>query len=211
MPDKPQLLFVAGPNGAGKSTFSKVLSQHGAIIFDVDKIIPQIEKGSAEMPKKQVYIAATQEFFNQANNAIKKRQHFTLETSFRDEELVAIATEFKRHGYTTNMVYLTLGALEDSISRVNKRVLKGGHFVDGKNIKLNYENGLQCLERFADQFDNLDIVDASKDKHTLDSLLKVEHRRLVYFNDELPSNLKQIITNIADRYRNNLKGYSPDR
>jgi predicted ABC-type ATPase len=150
MPDHPQLLFVAGPNGAGKSTFSKVLSQHGAIIFDVDKIIPQIEKRSPEMPKKQVYIAATQEFFNQANNAIKKRQHFTLETSFRDEELVAIAAEFKRRGYTTNMVYLTLGDLGDSISRVNKRVLKGGHFVDDKNIKLNYENGLQCLERFAD-------------------------------------------------------------
>jgi predicted ABC-type ATPase len=211
MLDNPQLLFVAGPNGAGKSTFSKVLSQPGAIIFDVDKIIPQIEGQWPKMPKKQVYLAATQEFFKQANITIQKRQHFTLETSFRDEELVAIAAEFKRYGYTTSMVYLTLGNLGNSISRVNKRVLNGGHFVDAKNIKLNYENGLQCLERFADQFDNLDIVDASKDKYTLESLLKVEHRHLVYFNNELPLNLKETITNIADRYRGNPKGYFPDR
>jgi dephospho-CoA kinase len=40
MQNNPQLLFVAGPNGAGKSTFSKTFSKPGAIIFDVDKVIP---------------------------------------------------------------------------------------------------------------------------------------------------------------------------
>jgi predicted ABC-type ATPase len=91
MSNNPQLLYVSGPNGAGKSTFSKELSNPGAIIFDVDKVIARIEAQSPSMPKKKVYEDATQEFFNQANEAIKRKQHFTLETNFRDKELVDIA------------------------------------------------------------------------------------------------------------------------
>lgn len=67
MSNNPLLLFVAGPNGAGKSTYSKDLSEPGAIIFDVDKVIARIEAQSPGMSKKQVYDAATQEFFEQAN------------------------------------------------------------------------------------------------------------------------------------------------
>lgn len=50
MSNNPQLLYVAGPNGAGKSTFSKDLSEPGAIIFDVDKVIARIEAQSPVMP-----------------------------------------------------------------------------------------------------------------------------------------------------------------
>ena len=105
MSNNPQLLYVAGPNGAGKSTFSKELSAPGAIIFDADKVIARIEAQAPGMPKKKVYDTATMEFFNQAKEAIRLKQHFTLETNFRDKELMDIAQEFKRYGYTTNMVY----------------------------------------------------------------------------------------------------------
>ncbi len=40
MPANPQLLFDAGPNGAGKLTFSKELWEPGAVIFDVDNLLP---------------------------------------------------------------------------------------------------------------------------------------------------------------------------
>ena len=179
MSNNPQLLFVAGPNGAGKSTFSKDLSNPGAIIFDVDKVIARIEAQSHGMPKKKVYDTATQEFFNLANEAIRLKQHFTLETNFRDKELVDIADRFKHYGYTTNMIYLALESVEQSTVRVNKRVLDGGHFVDRKNILLNYNEGLQYLERFADSFDNLEINDASKGIGEFELILKIKEQRLV--------------------------------
>ena len=113
MPDNPQLLFVAGPNGAGKSTYSRDLSEPGAIIFDVDKVIARIEAQSPSMPKKNVYQAATEEFFNQATEAVRHKQHFTLETNFRDDQLSDIVAQFKQYGYTTNMVYLTLKVLNN--------------------------------------------------------------------------------------------------
>jgi predicted ABC-type ATPase len=210
MSDNPQLLYVAGPNGAGKSTFSKELSAPGAIIFDADKVIARIEALSPNIPKKKVYDTATMEFFNQAKEAIRLKQHFTLETNFRDAELMDIAQEFKRNGYTTNMVYLTLDSIEQSIYRVNNRVLNGGHFVDHKNIRLNYDEGLKYLERFADGFDNLEIVDGSKDFGGFKSLLSRKQQELVYLSNDLPNSVKQTILNIADRYRNNSRDEDND-
>jgi predicted ABC-type ATPase len=200
--ENPQLLYVAGPNGAGKSTFSEELSNPGAIVFDVDKVIARIEAQSPGMPKKKVYDTATQEFFNQANAAVKQKQHFTLETNFRDK--------FKRRGYTTNMIYLTLDSIEQSIYRVNKRVLNGGHFVDHKNIQLNYDEGLLYLERYAASFDNLEIVDSSKDFSEFRSLLSIKQQELIFLSTNLPASVEQTIINIADRYRNNSRDKDND-
>jgi predicted ABC-type ATPase len=209
MSNKPQLLYVAGPNGAGKSTFSKELSEPGAIIFDVDKVIARIEAQSPGMPKKKVYDMATQEFFNMANEAIRLKQHFTLETNFRDKELMDIAARFKRYAYTTNMLYLTLENIEESTSRVKERVLDGGHFVDHKNILLNYHEGLQYLERFADRFDKL-VIYSSKEPGQFHSLLHIENQQVVYLNAELPAGVAQTVINIANLYRDISRGEDND-
>ena len=112
-----------------------------------------------------------------------------------------IADRFKHYGYTTNMIYLALESVEQSTVRVNKRVLDGGHFVDRKNILLNYNEGLQYLERFADSFDNLEINDASKGIGEFELMLKIKEQRLVYISEHLSVGVKQIVINIADRYR----------
>ena len=208
MPVNPQLLFVAGPNGAGKSTFSKKLSDPGAVIFDVDKVIARIEAQSPDMPKKVVYQTATQEFFNLATEAVRRKQHFTLETNFRDDQLADIVAEFKRNGYTTNMVYMVLNNIKKSVSRVNQRVKNGGHYVDLKNIEQNYDLGLKYLERFADCFDNLEIIDASGNNFQLRSVLSIQQQQLVYSSTDLPSGAEETIKHIAYRY--NSKGLDDD-
>jgi predicted ABC-type ATPase len=210
MPVYPQLLFVAGPNGAGKSTFSKGLSQPGAVIYDVDKAVARIAAQSPDMPKKQVYQAATQDFVYRAIEAINQRHHFTLETNFRDESLMDVIAEFKQDGYTINMVYLTLENIEQSVSRVNQRVDQGGHYVDLKNIKENYDLGLKYLERFADRFDKLEILDASNSVFQLRSLLSVHQNQLVYISEDPPHWIKPVLNAITARFRSNDRGYDDE-
>ncbi|HEY4198446.1 MAG TPA: AAA family ATPase [Mucilaginibacter sp.] len=210
MSNSPQLLFVAGPNGAGKSTLSKELSEPNAIIFDVDKVIAQIEAQSPGISKKQVYQAATEEFYKQANQAIRQKQHFTLETNFRDEGLVDIVSEFKRFGYITNMVYLTLERIEQSMDRVNQRVKNGGHYVDLKNIRQNYTLGLEYLERFAGRFDNLEIVDASGSAGRLRSLLSIRQNQLVFLTGDPPEWIIPTLNGIAARFSQNDRGADND-
>ncbi|WP_454803743.1 zeta toxin family protein [Mucilaginibacter phyllosphaerae] len=200
MSNNPQLLFVAGPNGAGKSTFSKDLSEIGAIIFDVDKVIAHIEAQKPDIIKKHAYQEATKEFFIQAAKAIEKRQHFTLETNFRDDNLMDIVAEFKRFGYQTNMIYLTLESIRHSIDRVNERVANGGHYVDQNNIEQNFDLGLQYLQKFAEQFDNLEIIDASGTDWQLRSLLSIQNRKLTHISDNVPERLTQTVNVIVDRF-----------
>ena len=209
--DNPQLLFVAGPNGAGKSTFSKALSNPGAIIFDIDKVNADIEARSQGLSKKQIYQAGTDEFFKLARDAIHKRQDFTLETSFRDEALMEIAAHFKSSGYTANLIYLALESVDQSTHRVNKRISSGGHHVDHRNIQLNYESGLDYLKRFADRFDNLDILVPSEHFGEFTLFLKVENQHLAYLNDKPPTNLESTILAVADLYNNNSRDYNLKR
>jgi predicted ABC-type ATPase len=200
MSNNPQLLFVAGPNGAGKSTFSKELSEPGAVIFDVDKIVARIEAQSPDMPKKKVYEEATKEFFKQAIAAVEDKRHFTLETNFRDKNLVDIVAEFKRHGYTTNMIYLTLENIEQSIDRVNERVSSGGHYVDHETIKQNYDLGLQFLERYVESFDNLEIIDASGSTWQLRSLLSIQNRNLKHVSERVNERVAKTVNAIAEKF-----------
>jgi predicted ABC-type ATPase len=93
---------------------------------------------------------------------------------------------------------------------VKERVLDGGHFVDHKNILLNYNEGLQYLERFADRFDKLKIIHSSKDPGKFTSLLSMEDQQLIYLNDNLPTGVEQTIMNIADRFRGNSSGEDSD-
>ncbi len=200
MSANPQLLFVAGPNGAGKSTFSKNISEPGAVIFDVDKVIAPIEAQWPDMPKKQLYQEATNEFFKQVTDAVKQKRHFTLETNFRDEDLLDIVAEFKRHGYTANMIYMTLKSVKESVSRVNQRVKNGGHYVDLNNIEQNYTLGLQYLESFAHRFDNLEIITTSGDDFQIRSLLSIRQQKLVYLSTDLPFEIEDIIKRMVDQF-----------
>jgi len=200
MSNHPQLLFVAGPNGAGKSTFSKELSEPGAVVFDVDKVVARIEAQSSHKPKKEVYDDATKEFFEQAIAAITDRRHFTLETNFRDDNLLEIVAEFKRYGYTTNMIYLTLENIEQSIDRVNERVTSGGHYVDNETIKQNYDLGLQFLESYAERFDNLEVIDASGSAWQLRSLLSIQNRSLKFVSERVHERLAKTIDAIVEKF-----------
>lgn len=163
-------------------------------------MIARITARTPALSKKQVYQAATQEFLDQAKTAITQRKHFTLETNFRDESPLSVLDEFKRYGYTINMVYLTLEHTQQSIDRVNQRVKSGGHFVDDKNIRENYEIGLQYLERYADRFDNLEIFIASGIGFALRSLLSIQHKTLVHLSNVLPDQLAGTINAVAGQF-----------
>lgn len=83
----------------------------------MDSVIARITARTPAPSKKQVYQAATQEFLDQAKTAITQRKHFTLETNFRDESPLSVIDEFKRFGYTINMVYLTLDLVHPNKTR----------------------------------------------------------------------------------------------
>lgn len=202
MKTQPQLIFVAGPNGAGKSTFSKDLSPAGAFIFDPDKEQAAIALKYPNYPPESIGHAFQQYFQDCIELAIKKKRDFVIETNFRDHLLMDIAERFKSYGYETNMIYLVLQSIPESMARVAARVKAGGHYIDDASIVYNYNEGLKNLEYFAGRFDNLEIIDATGDYHKLRSVMSIQKQQLIYLSDKLPKNAALIINQIAGRYGN---------
>jgi predicted ABC-type ATPase len=200
MKTQPQLIFVAGPNGAGKSTFSKDLSPAGAFIFDPDKEQAAIVLKYPNYPPESIGHAFQQYFQDCIAIAIKKKRDFVIETNFRDHLLMDIAERFKSHGYETNMIYLILQSIPESMARVAVRVKTGGHYIDDASILYNYNEGLKSLEYFAGRFDNLEIIDATGNYYSLRSLLSVQKQQLIYLSNKLPKNAEEIINRIAGRF-----------
>ncbi|MCQ6961059.1 zeta toxin family protein [Mucilaginibacter aquariorum] len=180
--------------------FQKICRKLALLFLMWTKLLLISRPKKPDIIKKHAYQEATKEFFIQAAKAIEKRQHFTLETNFRDDNLMDIVAEFKRFGYTTNMIYLTLESIRHSIDRVNERVANGGHYVDQNNIEQNFDLGLQYLEKFAEQFDNLEIIDASGTDWQLRSLLSIQNRKLTHISDNVPERLTQTVNVIVDRF-----------
>ena len=179
--------------------------------FDADIISARVAaRLPADVPVESIYFAVQSVFLDFVEEAIRKKQDFTIETNFRDNQLMDTIARFKQSGYDTSMIYMTLNDVELSIDRVKLRVSTGGHFVDEASIRYNYEEGLKNLAYFSGRFDNLEIVDVSKDPGELNSLLKIKRHQLVYLKVDLPSGLAQIVINIADRYRNNSRDKDND-
>ena len=198
--ENPQLTIVGGPNGAGKSTYSGGLSPMGAFVFDADIITARVAaRLPPDVPVESIYFAVQSVFLDFVEEAIKKKQHFTIETNFRDNELMDTIARFKQNGYDTSMIYLTLNDVEQSIDRVKQRVSTGGHFVDEASIRYNFEEGLKNLEYFSDRFDNLEIIEVSKRPGQLRTLLKIKEQQRIYLSDDLPAGVEQTIINITDR------------
>jgi predicted ABC-type ATPase len=209
--ENPQLLIVGGPNGAGKSTYSGGLSPKGAFVFDADIIKARVAaRLPDEVPAESINFAVQSVFLDFVEEAIKNKQNFTIETNFRDNDLMDTIIRFKQNGYDTSMIYLTLNDVELSIDRVKQRVNTGGHFVDEGSIRYNFEEGLKNLEYFAGRFDNLDIIDASKYLGQFRPLLSIKQQQLVYLSTDLPIEVEQTIINIADRYRDNSRNEDND-
>ena len=205
--ENPQLLIVGGPNGAGKSTFSGRLSTVGAIVMDIDVITARVP---AEVPIESIYFAVQSAFLDAVDEAIKKRQHFTIETNFRDNELMDTISRFKQNGYHTKMIYMTLDGVEQSLARVKQRVSDGGHYVDEDSIRFNYVEGLKNLEYFSNRFDSLEILDASKKPGQIKLLLKIKQQQLVYLSNDLPTAVEQAVINIAGRFQDNSRDEDND-
>ena len=205
------MTIVGGPNGAGKSTYSRDLSPKGAIVFDADIISARVAaRLPQDVPIESIHFAVQSVFLDFVEESIRKKQDFTIETNFRDYQLMDTIARFKQNGYDTSMIYMTLNDVELSIDRVKLRVSTGGHFVDEASIRYNYEEGLKNLEYFSDRFDNLEIIDVSKGPGELNSLLKIKRNHLVHLKDDLPGGLAPVVINIANRLRDNSRGEDND-
>lgn len=205
-PGNPRLTVIAGPNGAGKSSISKFISPSDALIFDPDREYKRIELKYPDLPAESIAYATNTYFLDQVDFVLMNKRSFTIETNFRDPDLMNTVSRFQEAGYVTGMVYMLLPTIAQSIERVQNRVREGGHYVDEHSIRYNFAEGKKNLIHFADRFDFLEVVDASGAPEKTKSLMRVHEKALIYAMEKSPEWSSDIYNEFKSRYHPKLTG-----
>lgn len=182
MTSPPLLIIIGGPNGAGKTTLTNYLVQRGRLNIDITPIVNPDNIALTLTIKNQ-----TEKEFQAARLALTQRetyfqtkQSFAIETTFSGNSEISLLKQAKEAGYIIIGYYVTLSNVQDSIFRVENRVVKGGHNVPTKNLLIRYKRSLQNLSDNFQKFDRLYLFDNSL--KTRSRIAIVEQGSLIWIN-----------------------------
>ena len=120
--------IIGGVNGVGKSSFTGVLKEQttdlGAII-DVDKITADVGGNP---------LAGGKAALKKIRECMDRGLSFTQETTLSGFKTEATAKEVKELGYQVRLFYVALDTAEESLSRIENRVRRGGHNIPSDDV-----------------------------------------------------------------------------
>jgi predicted ABC-type ATPase len=183
----PNLIIIAGCNGAGKSTFATSFLQDGLTSFDYDRLLLEIYNSmpDSELRDEISKNEATKEFEKSVEKSLNNKSDFCYETNF-DALPLFWAKKFRENGYQINLIFFCLSNQEIAKHRVRVRTEFKGHFVDNKTIDIKWKAGYKNLNMHFRFFDNLLIVDNSKQNELYSNILQIEGGSVIQMIDELP-------------------------
>jgi len=199
----PTFLLLAGPNGAGKSTVGDDLEikNPSLIRMDPDRSYKRISESNPGYNNKQINQLLQDEFRRLTNLAYRERRDLLLETNLSGWEYL-FQKEFKEAGYHTNLSFIALENTLLAIDRVEKRVAKGGHFVDQESIEENFRIGLINLKDQAHTFDEFNLYESGVEGKRPRWLFQLTHQGVIYQADSVKPFYQEIISTVKRNWDN---------
>jgi len=193
----PELTIIAGCNGAGKSTFASSFLPDGVVSFDFDKLFLEYYQTlpDSEFQEKIAKDRTSKEFEQAIENSLTHKTDFSYETNF-DIYPIDWAEKFKKSGFTINLIFFCLENQEIARHRIQVRTEFKGFFVDNKTIDLKWKAGYKNLNINFTFFDNILIVDNSKNKGVYINILQIEKGEVELMTDKIPDYFSHRLPNI---------------
>jgi predicted ABC-type ATPase len=138
------LYIIAGCNGAGKTTASFTVLPE---MLNCDEFInaDEIARGLSPLNPDKAAIEAGRLMLTKIGKLIFNKKDFAFETTLATKSYSNTIQKAKENGYQVSLVYFWLDSVELATSRVQTRVLEGGHNIPEDVIKRRYYSGLQNL------------------------------------------------------------------
>lgn len=178
-----KLYIIAGANGSGKTTFAKSFSKKSGYYFiNADEIAKELDSNNLTKHK----VKAGRIFFQELEKRLDDRESFVVETTLSGKYLVKYINRAKENGFEVILIYLFLENPMMNISRVNSRVLAGGHNVPKDDI-------IRRFYRSHELFLNLyrEMVDSWTIYHNTDEVFeKIATDVVVYDKDKYQKFIK---------------------
>ena len=133
--------IIGGVNGVGKSSLSGVLSSENrdlGIIIDTDKLTLQLGGDRIKGGKAAI---------SMINDCLQRGINFTQETTLSGFRTLRTIKQARELDYTVRLYYIGVGSYEESISRIQNRVCKGGHDIPAADVERRYEKRFDDLAK----------------------------------------------------------------
>lgn len=133
--------IIGGVNGTGKSSLTGVLKTQSTdlgIIVDVDRITAQ-NGGSA--------IKGGKIALERIKDCLDRDISFTQETTLSGHRTELTAAQAKKQGYYIRLYYVGLDTLEESLTRIENRVRRGGHDIRDEDVQRRFAGRWEALSK----------------------------------------------------------------
>lgn len=125
--------IIAGVNGVGKSSFVGATkdSMDFGVIIDADRITKEAGVDAFHGGKLAI---------KKIHACIERGISFTQETTLSGHHILRTARKVRELGYQIHLYYIGLDSAEESVSRIENRVRRGGHDVPSNLVQNRFVN-----------------------------------------------------------------------
>jgi predicted ABC-type ATPase len=140
----PTVYIVAGPNGAGKTTFAREFLPDYA---DCPNFLNAdlIAQGISPFAPESAAFRAGRMLVNEVHRFAKRNVDFGFESTLSGRTHIHLLRLLKSQGYGVHIFFLWPMSLDVALSRIEERVLRGGHDVPEPVVRRRFE---RCLANF---------------------------------------------------------------
>lgn len=142
MTDDKKIIILAGPNGAGKTTFARTFlpAEAGVPIFVNADLIAA---GLSPFDPDAAALRAGRMMLSEIDRHAAAGRSFAFETTLSGHTYLRRIDAWRAAGYTVVLIFLSLGSVEEAISRVEIRARQGGHNVPPDVIRRRFASGMR--------------------------------------------------------------------
>ena len=157
----PVFTIVMGCSGAGKTAWKRHnYSVLPAWFFDPDSFAGGIGDWNSADAHRRTW----EHFDAEISAAILARVSFGIERTYAGRRDLDIVARLRAADYRIEGIYIGTASPEINVERIERRVLRNtGHRVDPALVPARYRDSLSNLSRTVEWFDQLNLLDNSRD------------------------------------------------
>lgn len=174
----PSLYIIAGPNGVGKTTFAReFLPNYAECRNFVNADL--IAAGLAPFSPESAGVRAGRLVLEEIERFAQQRVDFGFESTLSGRGYLNLVRHLKDSGYVVHIFFLTLPSVELALSRIKKRVIKGGHNVPEGDVRRRFDRSIRnFLLHYQSVADSWMLFDNSQ-RPLLVAFKKESHLRII--------------------------------
>jgi predicted ABC-type ATPase len=138
----PNVYIIAGPNGVGKTTFVRqFLPQYTDCLNFINADL--IAQGLSPFAPEAVAFRAGRLVLSEIDLLAKQQIDFGFETTLSGRGHLPLFRDLKNQGYRIHLFFLWLPSVDLTLSRIEERVLEGGHNVPEADVRRRFERSIR--------------------------------------------------------------------